>query len=54
MVFNAGEAFTGRKDWLAWLGQAFGGAYAWASGAAEPTWRKRKGAPVYHGGFWRV
>ena len=36
MVFNAGEAFTGRKEWMAWLDRALGGAFAWASAAAVP------------------
>ncbi|MBC7105863.1 MAG: transglycosylase SLT domain-containing protein, partial [Firmicutes bacterium] len=36
MVFNAGEAFTGRKEWLAWLDRALGGAFAWASAASVP------------------
>ena len=36
MVFNAGEAFTGRREWLAWLDHALGSAYVWASTAAVP------------------
>ncbi|MDR9785777.1 MAG: M23 family metallopeptidase [Peptococcaceae bacterium MAG4] len=35
MVFEAGQGFTARKEWLEWLAGAFGGS-AWASGAMVP------------------
>lgn len=40
MVFNAGEGFTNKKEWLNWLDTAFsdiGGTAAWASGAMVPA-----------------
>ncbi|MGQ9825512.1 MAG: M23 family metallopeptidase [Desulfotomaculales bacterium] len=35
MVFEAGQGFTARKEWLTWLTEVFGGA-SWASGAMVP------------------
>jgi len=37
MVFNAGEGFSARKQWLEWLGAAFDGGYAWASSSMIPA-----------------
>ncbi|MCL6479391.1 MAG: M23 family metallopeptidase, partial [Peptococcaceae bacterium] len=37
MVFEAGEGFTARKEWLDWLNGAFGSVAAWASGAMVPA-----------------
>ncbi len=37
MVFNAGEGFTNKKEWLNWLNASFGGTAAWASGAMVPA-----------------
>lgn len=36
LVFNAGEGFSARKDWLNWLTNSFG-SVAWASGAMIPA-----------------
>lgn len=35
MVFESGQGFTARREWLAWLTEVYGGA-AWASGAMVP------------------
>lgn len=35
MVFESGQGFTARQEWLAWLTEVFGGA-TWASGAMVP------------------
>jgi len=37
MVFEVGEGFSARKEWLEWLNTAFGNTAAWASGAMVPA-----------------